>query len=504
MPTEQPTTTAFADNWAYLKTELAWLDRVLMVAVSRLRKEEKGIERVAQSAADRVSRHWWQGVVSLEGKIAYDEHRPQNKGEVAAQRGRYQQQLAAKIAASQAEGIFLALPELSDRLQLPLFEKNLVLMALAPEVNRRYGEIYQFLQGETETAGSDLPTVDLGLRLLCRNDREWCTARQHLFTQSVLSQQGLLDLVPRDSYTTLNWRVRLSPRLLNFLLADIPTPAALAGPLRSPIVSLPAQASAPGTAQALPGLLRRFPTTDWSALVLPAARMQQLQAIAQTTEQGASVLFAGAVGTGKTLAAEAIAHARQQSLVVTDLAQMQPQQFPQAWNQLTAQTAPVLLVRQAEHWLRRSATINAGALQRWLQERDAAGALTLLAVTHAEAVAVRWQQCWAQVCLFPAPTVGDRQILWERAFPDDVPQDKGIDWAAVARCAPLTGGEIRAIAKTALHHWQKSGDAKLSVDHLNRALQASPASAIRHIPRLQPKKRKAARQSKSARQSASS
>ena len=69
----------FKDNWAYLKTELGWLDRMLMMALSRYRQEKKEVDRVAQSKADKVSSHWWKGVISLDGKIAYDEHRPNAK-----------------------------------------------------------------------------------------------------------------------------------------------------------------------------------------------------------------------------------------------------------------------------------------------------------------------------------------------------------------------------------------------------------------------------------------
>ena len=45
----------FADNWAYLKTELAWLDRLLMLAVARQRKETKTVKKYASVAADNVS-----------------------------------------------------------------------------------------------------------------------------------------------------------------------------------------------------------------------------------------------------------------------------------------------------------------------------------------------------------------------------------------------------------------------------------------------------------------
>ena len=65
----------FTDNWAYLKTELAWLDRLLMVAVSRQKREIEEVDDFALSDQDRVTSHWWKGIVTLQSKPGYD-HAP--------------------------------------------------------------------------------------------------------------------------------------------------------------------------------------------------------------------------------------------------------------------------------------------------------------------------------------------------------------------------------------------------------------------------------------------
>jgi len=61
----------FSDNWAYLKTELNWLDRLLMLAIARQRKEIATVEKVANTDADRVSAHWWKGIIAV-SKPGYD------------------------------------------------------------------------------------------------------------------------------------------------------------------------------------------------------------------------------------------------------------------------------------------------------------------------------------------------------------------------------------------------------------------------------------------------
>ncbi len=216
-------TTAFSDNWAYLRTELSWLDRMLMLAVARYRQDKRGVDRVAQSAADRVSSHWWKGVVSLDGNIAYDEHRRASKPANAGQNMSYSQQLAARVQASREKGIVLALPALRDRLNLTTFEKNVVLIGLAPEVNRRYARLYRYLQGQDDEWTTDLPTVELVLRLLCRNDNEWRTARQQIAQKSPLLKSGLVTLLQQPYDTLLNASVKLSEPLVRYLLAEKPT-----------------------------------------------------------------------------------------------------------------------------------------------------------------------------------------------------------------------------------------------------------------------------------------
>ena len=66
----------FTDNWAYIKTELNWLDRVLVMAVGRHRRDLKETESMTRNARDRVTRHWWKGVITLDQSPNYDEYRP--------------------------------------------------------------------------------------------------------------------------------------------------------------------------------------------------------------------------------------------------------------------------------------------------------------------------------------------------------------------------------------------------------------------------------------------
>jgi hypothetical protein len=473
MPTDRAD--GFADNWAYLRTELHWLERLLITAVARQRKENKEIDRLAQSRADRATSHWWKGVISLEGSVAhYDEHRQPAQPGSATAKG---QQLETQIQASQKRGIVLALPALRDRLKLTAFEKNLVLMSLAPEVNRRYARLYRYLQGEDTVVKTDLPTLDLVLRLLCHNDVEWRIARNHL-TASPLIQHHLLQLIPCAEDTCLNRPLKLAESLVHYLLGEQPTLQELESLLCScsdrPSALLPAR----------PMLAQTSVAVDWSDLVLPSSLLESLRALEQRllgyrqtqekweshfqpAELGTIALLVGPAGTGKTMAAAAIAHSMSTPLFQVDLALVNPTDYDQLLQEIATQAPIVLLVKSAHLWLKRSTALSAATLNQFFAQRQTGG-ITLLSIHQQASVQIRWQRQMQQILSFPKPGPSDRLHLWKQAFPPQAPLENDIDWELLARQLPLTGGEIRAIAYEAVLYAATAP--KISMRHVIQAL----------------------------------
>jgi hypothetical protein len=475
----------FADNWAYLKTELQWLDRVLMLAVARQRQETKEVDRLSQSRADRVTSHWWKGIMSFKEEIAYDEHRPQAQAQSSGKSSQgYQQQLETRIQLSREQGVLLGLPSLRDRLNLNLFEKNLVLLGLAPEINRRYAKIYRYLQGDDPNSKTDLPTVDLVLRLLCRNDVEWRAARVHLTTASPLLQHNLLKLLACPNDTLLNYPVKLADPLVDYLLSEQPTMQALDF-LLSKFIAAP-----------VPVLASRSVSTNWANLILPEPLHHRLQRLSQQVQYtrdlnliepgngdrpGTLVLMVGAAGTGKTMAAEAIAHALDVPLWEVDLSRINPADYWTLLQEIEAKAPAVLLIRSAQLWLGRSTALTQAEIHRFLDQRQRLSAITLLTATFKQSVQLSWQRRIDQVLEFPLPSRGDRLKLWQQAFSDEIPLDRQIDWEQLAQMR-LTGGEIGAIARSAMLNFTASGDLTLSLTHLVQALEQSGKS-------LKPKQR---------------
>ncbi|PLS69095.1 MAG: hypothetical protein CV045_04150 [Cyanobacteria bacterium M5B4] len=56
----------FPDNLSYIKAELSWLDRVVTKAIARQKQINQEINKVAKTATDRATSHWWRGFVTLD------------------------------------------------------------------------------------------------------------------------------------------------------------------------------------------------------------------------------------------------------------------------------------------------------------------------------------------------------------------------------------------------------------------------------------------------------
>ncbi|WP_008311428.1 AAA family ATPase [Leptolyngbya sp. PCC 6406] len=494
----------FANNWAYLKTELHWLDRLLLLAVSRQRGEDKVLSRVVQTEQDRVTSHWWKGIVTLPRSHPHEEGPPPKP---VAPGASYSQQLETRIQASQSQGIILALPTLRDHYTLTGFEKNLMLLALAPEINRRYGRLYDYLQGESGDL-EDLPTVDLCLRLLCRNDQAWQAGRSRLVAPNSLAELGLVEWIG-DEGTLLSQQVRLTEPVVNYLLAadppaEVPDTTAFslsametdatmakstsllslesmtAAGTTDATVSAPRgtdleiedweeqedadQDPAPGEGASAPAELESGAPTlvavphtlssDWDALILPKALKTTLQSLGRQGLQrqraaavpGLMVLLVGPAGTGKTTAATAIATDMDQALAILDLATVAAQDDETLLESALVDGRP-LLVQGGDRWLGRLATADPAQLYLWWQQRQRASGLTLVAVTHLQSVRPQWRQRFDSILTFPRPDKRARQQIWSQVWSPDL-NTSGIDWSWVAQELPLTGGEIQAIACT--------------------------------------------------------
>ncbi|MEM7795511.1 MAG: hypothetical protein AAF579_13810 [Cyanobacteria bacterium P01_C01_bin.118] len=430
----------FANNWAYLDTELSWLERLLLVAVSQQRKNLKSITQVAKTSSDKATSDWWQGLVAIKNR-AYDDAAPQKVSDKPALG--YQKTLDKRVLLSRARKISLGLPTMQAVLGLSLFEKKLVLMALAPEVQLRYGKLYHYLQtGKNCTIGS-LPTLELALRVLCRNDAERRRARTRLSRNHVLLKRQVLR--PVDGATTLmGAQLQLAPEWVDYLLAEQPDPM---WPMQFVVAD-----------RLVPRCRERV---LWTDLVVAEATKQQLETV---TLQGRSrLLLVGEKGVGKERVAIALSTYLKQPLHILDLAQLSPQDCPACLAELDQAKYPMVLIKAAHHWLGRRSDVDRATLQHWLTNTSGH---VVFSVSHRHLVRHYWRQQLTAVYI-PMPDAELRLQLWQQSFPKGVKGMGQVRWTALAEGLSLAQHQILDISQTTK---KLADDNVITLEHLQQVL----------------------------------
>lgn len=107
---------------------------------------------------------------------------------------------------------------LQQTYHLASFDMDVLLLALAPELDRRYERVYACLQ---DHVGRRWPTVDLALSLLCANAVERVQRRAHFDADAPLLKNGVLHLVPEPDqaiHSLLTHALKLDEHITRFLL----------------------------------------------------------------------------------------------------------------------------------------------------------------------------------------------------------------------------------------------------------------------------------------------
>jgi hypothetical protein len=479
----------FADNWAYLKTELNWLDRVLMMAVSRQKRELQEVDDFATSMEDRVTSHWWKGIIAINRPPGYDTAHPPKANQ--GRGGSYTQQLEARIQASQQKGIVLALPQLKDQLQLNQFEKNVILMTLAPEINQRFGRIYSYLQYQHDESDWDLPTVNLCLRLLCRNDQEWRRSRPLLTSSGRLLDLGIVEWINADDTTLLSRHLRVNEEVASYLLSETPDPTAISHLLGTAAPFQPGSTHPPD-----------LPDDSWNSLILPEPILAQLGTITETAAVvpiHPMVLFHGEAGTGKTKAARVMASHLGLPLITLDLGAISLAQLESHLEDFADLPACILQLKSAQHWFGRSPMLEPAIIRQLLDrfrnlpattQGEPQPGLVILTTRYLQSIRPSWRQQVDGIVEFPYPDEAIRKALWQQVIPKDIGKDRHLSWTQLARQLPLTGGQIVTLGQTAITLAHQAEPPTLTVSCLNQALAIHHPTITFEAARAKPSKRR--------------
>ncbi|HTB89310.1 MAG TPA: AAA family ATPase [Steroidobacteraceae bacterium] len=223
---------------------------------------------------------------------------------------------------------------------------------------------------------------------------------------------------------------------------------------------------------------RIVPMAGWDDLVLPDTQQLVLHQLAAQVRHrmtvyetwgfsgkgrrglGVSALFTGESGTGKTLAAEVLAHELRLDLYRIDLSSVVSKYIGETEKNLkqvfdAAEEGGVLLLFDEADALfgkrsdvkdshDRYANIEVGYL---LQRMEAYAGLAILTTNLKASLDKAFQRRLRFTVNFPFPNANQREAMWNRVFPEDTPT-KGLDAKKLAQLN-VTGGNIRNIALNA-------------------------------------------------------
>jgi hypothetical protein len=241
----------------------------------------------------------------------------------------------------------------------------------------------------------------------------------------------------------------------------------------------------------------------WDDLILPAPQLQILRDLLANVRQrakvyetwgfarqgsrglGISALFAGTSGTGKTLAAEIIAHELRLDLYRIDLSSVVSKYIGETEKNLrrvfdAAETGgAILLFDEADALFGKRSEVKDShdryaniEVSYLLQRMEAYRGLAILTTNLKNAIDPAFARRIRFVLQFPFPDLHQRKEIWRRIFPADTPTE-GLDWDKLAKLN-VTGGNVRNIALNAAF-LAADADESVQMKHLLRAARSEYA-----------------------------
>jgi len=483
----------YQDSWAYISEELMRLDLLLYVQILRSRKQHQQNEYELAATAS-ASLDGFQGLVLSEQEIdnllsetlnELEHHNP-SVLDASGIRGlsdglaRFESQIQEKRDVSLEQGVYLSLPHLSYLFQLTPFEERVLLICLAPELNRKYEQLYAYLQDDIT---KKKPSVDFVLSLLCNSPEEKLAARNAFLPSAPLLKYRLLQFnseSPEQSIPLLSCFLKLDNCIVNFILGF--------GHLDEKI-----------------GFFARLiqPQTTWERVQTSEGLKDRLRSLSewyfqQSQEERDSkklvFLFQGGDETGKREMAEALCAELGIQLVIAGVAEMLN-------GRMAFEDASWLLFREA---LLLSAAIYLEGFENIIEaEHKRAHLLSLVEASEAFSVLtfLDSEKSWEPIgefrehifttVEFPMPDYQLRKTWW-----DDVLTSGGfsvspeVDSGELANKFRLSGGQIRNAAVKAqnLALWRNPENGQVKIEDLYAACRAkSNQNLSRLAKKIQPK-----------------
>jgi ATP-dependent 26S proteasome regulatory subunit len=338
-----------------------------------------------------------------------------------------------KSAESLLRGVQLYLLRLAEIIDLTNLDKDIVLIALAPELDLRFERLYAYLQDDVT---KKRPSVDLVLSLLCSDMRSKIAARERFSLDAPLMKYRLIHLFNDPSQhmpPLLSRYIKMDDSIVDYLLGrgDMDT-------------------------QLRPFVHCRTPRMTWDVLLFHEDFKERLIKLFKNIKESgdrALVYFQGRAGVGKKSTAEALCREFGFELLVVNIERLSD--TPQS----AADSAVRLIIREAQlknsavYWEGADVLTDEGKL--WWQDilgqvLNDGPQLTFISGEKQFEHFERLNRYSAIQIVFPIPGFQERRRMWEAKLKTgkrNVAQD--VEISTIATKFRLTGGQIEAAAATA-------------------------------------------------------
>jgi hypothetical protein len=222
------------------------------------------------------------------------------------------------------------------------------------------------------------------------------------------------------------------------------------------------------------------PRYTWNDIILPPDTLAQLQEMVATVRQrptvygawgfdrklalgkGLNALFAGESGTGKTMAADVMAHELGLDLYKIDLSTVVSKYIGETEKNLdrifteAATSNAILFFDEADAIFGKRSEVKDShdryaniEISYLLQRMEVFDGVVILATNLRANLDEAFTRRLHFVVEFPFPEATDREHIWQVNFPPETPVDKAVDFGLLAQRFRLTGGNIRNIIMAA-------------------------------------------------------
>jgi hypothetical protein len=240
------------------------------------------------------------------------------------------------------------------------------------------------------------------------------------------------------------------------------------------------------------------PHYGWQDLILPNDKLAQLKEICSQSRhryrvfsdwgfdrklshgKGLSALFSGPPGTGKTMAAEVIAHDLQVDLYKVDLSGVVSKYVGETEKNLSrifqaAETSNAILFFDEADALFGKRTEVSDAHDRYanietsylLQKMEEYEGIVILATNLRENMDEAFTRRLRFIVEFPFPDESHRRHIWKTHFPSEAPLSEEVDYQFLARKFQIAGGNIKNIVLNAAFYAAEDGG-EIATEHILR------------------------------------